>query len=338
MVNKVPQQKFIRRWVPLPEENEAILLDIAFPDSMIVNAGKRVYLLLHGINGDSNEGYVVDFAHRQVSQGNVVAVMVSRGLGDSTIIGNNLLHFARVSDVKAAARALKKAITTVSPDEGLLLAGVGYSMGAITLSNYVASDPDCDLDVAIAFSGALDTTQQMHFRRSASLWQPFITKAMRDTLFSRYSTQIRNKLDLKQVKEVMKAKNLVDFDRSLFVPYNNFESLDEYYYRMGAMSDFDVNSYKGRIGNVSIPLLCIQSLDDPISYWKTFHDPTRVSTSGGGNTVLLFTETGGHVGWPLGWNPSLNGWRWMSDAASSFAESIDRVRRNPLDTDVIYRA
>ncbi|KAL7541916.1 hypothetical protein ACHAXR_011674 [Thalassiosira sp. AJA248-18] len=329
MVNNIQEQNFVRRWVPLPEENEAVILDIAFPDSMEISTSCIVYLVLHGINGNSNEGYVVDFAHRQVAQGNIVAVMVTRGLGDSSIVGHNILNFARVSDVNAAAKALKRAINQVGPESGrMLLAGVGYSMGAITLANYVASDSKCDLEVAIAISGSLDTTQQPYFQRSASLWQPFVAKAMRDALFSKYSRQIRHKLDQEQLKEVMKAKSMVDLDRALFVPYHDFESLDDYYSQMGAMADWERNRYEGRISNVSIPLLCIQALDDVVGYWKTFHDPTKVSKSGDGNTVLLFTRTGGHVGWPLGWNPAVDGWRWMSDAASSFAESVDRVRRN----------
>lgn len=325
LVNTVPEQTFVRRWVPLPEEKEAVILDIAFPET--IQDDKRVYLILHGINGDSNEGYVVDFVQRQISHGNIVAVMVTRGLGDSTIIGSNILNFARISDVGAAAKALNKAINGVSSDEHMLLVGVGYSMGAITLANYVAQSDSADLGVAIAFSGALDTKQQEYYQRSASLWQPFIAKAMRDTLFSRYSRQLMNKLDQEQIREVMKVKSLVELDRALFAPYNN-ESLDDYYSKMGAMADFDINGYEGRIANVSIPLLCIQSLDDPIGYWKTFHDPAKVSKSGSGNTLLLFTQTGGHVGWPLGWHASLEGWSWMSDAASSFAESVDLARRN----------
>lgn len=105
-------------------------------------------------------------------------------------------------------------------------------MGAITLANYVSQVNPPDLDVAIAFSGALDTKEQVHFVRSAHLWQPFIAKAMRDTMFGRYSRQIRNKLGEEQVKEVMKSKSLVDFDRTLFVPYNDFESLDDYYSKL----------------------------------------------------------------------------------------------------------
>lgn len=146
--------------------------------------------------------------------------------------GDGILHFSRISDISAAARVLKKAINEVSPEDGLLLAGVGYSMGAIILANYVAQVNPPEIDVAIAFSGSLDTMQQQHFQRSASLWQPFVAKKMRDTLLERYSRQIRQKLDQEQLKEVMKAKSLVDFDRALFVPYNDFESLDDYYSRM----------------------------------------------------------------------------------------------------------
>ncbi len=48
-----------------------------------------------------------------------------------------------------AAEAVSKA---KGPEQ--LLAGVGYSMGAIVLGNYVArSGPGCHLDAAMAISG-----------------------------------------------------------------------------------------------------------------------------------------------------------------------------------------
>jgi len=165
-----------------------------------------------------------------------VAVMVTRGLMDSPILGTNLLHFARTSDVSASAKALKAAISNMKDNSSSalanrpMLAGVGYSMGAITLANYVArSGKDCDLDVAIGFSGSLDTREQVSSARSASLWQPFIAKAMRDTLVRKFMKQIEQKFTQRQFIEIMKAKSLVDLDRAFFAPYNNFESLDDYY-------------------------------------------------------------------------------------------------------------
>jgi predicted alpha/beta-fold hydrolase len=96
---------------------------------------------------------------------------------------------------------------------------------------------------------------------------------------------------------------------------------------MGDFVSYDNKCSQGRIANVSIPLLCVHSLDDPIGYWGAYHDPEKVVHTGDGNTVLLFTKRGGHVGWPLGINPSLEAWSWMSDVASSFAEAVDIARK-----------
>ena len=60
-----------------------------------------------------------------------------------------------------------------------LLAGVGYSMGAIVISNYVArSGEDCQLDAAMAISGGLDMREQINFYRSQRLWQPLLAKEL----------------------------------------------------------------------------------------------------------------------------------------------------------------
>lgn len=95
---------------------------------------------------------------------------------------------------------------------------------------------------------------------------------------------------------------------------------------MGDFESFDGN--QGRIANVSIPLLMVQSLDDPVGTWRSFHEPQKVAETGSGNTVILFTERGGHVGWPLGFNPRLHGWGWMNDVASSFVDSIRQARND----------
>lgn len=171
---------------------------------------------------------ILDFAHQLVAEGNIVAVMVSRGLMNSPVLGNNLLHFARTSDISAASIALKSAIVKLNANS--MLAGVGYSMGAITLANHVArAGQKCALDTAIGFSGALDTREQVKFKRSESLWQPFIAKAMRDTMVGKFMRQIESKFDRDQFNEMMRARSLVDLDRTFFAPYNDFDNLDVYY-------------------------------------------------------------------------------------------------------------
>jgi predicted alpha/beta-fold hydrolase len=128
----------------LPNETEAVILEIAFPPDGMFYKNKPVYLVLHGINGGSTEGYVADFIHHAIHQGSTVVVMVTRGLMDSPLLGDKILHFARTSDVSAAARALRNAL-----GNEVFVGGIGYSMGGITLANYVARSGElCALDAA----------------------------------------------------------------------------------------------------------------------------------------------------------------------------------------------
>ena len=49
--------------------------------------------------------------------------------------------------------------------------------------------------------------------------------------------------------------------------------------------------------------------------WRNF-------VSGSGYIMMLLTDAGGHVGWPLGLNPRKEGWKWMNNAVSSFTNSV----------------
>jgi len=267
------------------------------------------------------------------------------------------LNFARVSDIDAAAKALRKAVQLPQDNDSnnhkqkvneqvQVVAGVGYSMGAINLANYVArSGSDCALDAAVTFSGALDTRHQIHFHRSRKFWQPLLVKNLRDLIIGKFQRQLQKRLTAQEIEDIAVAPTVVDFDERYTIKYHNFDTIESYYSQMGAMGDFtsfdnnvddgttsstgpnpkDHSGGVGRIANVSIPLLVVNALDDPIAYPKCLgNDPQRVSTSGSGFTLLLITEKGGHVGWPIGMNPATTGWIWMSTVASSFVDSVQR--------------
>ena len=91
----------------------------------------------------------------------------------------------------------------------------------------------------------------------------------------------------------------------------------------------------GKVHNISVPLCVIHALDDPLITWRTvaanegFMHPENLSRSGSGNLVLLLTKEGGHVGWPLGFIPSMHKWKWMNDAAMSFAQAVCKAKSTP---------
>ena len=122
---------------------------------------KPVYLVLHGLNGGSHEEYVKDLVERRRAEGSTIIVLIARGMMDTKMVGWNVFHGARTGDVDIAARSVRRGLESLSKAKNQqqrkqrqVLVGVGYSMGAIILSNYVArSGEHCALDAAMAISG-----------------------------------------------------------------------------------------------------------------------------------------------------------------------------------------
>jgi hypothetical protein len=78
--------RFHRVWLPTVDE-EFVALDIAFPPKVGHDWRQPLYLVLHGLNGGSKEGYVIDFCHQRNKEGSTCVVLIARGLGDTPIQG-----------------------------------------------------------------------------------------------------------------------------------------------------------------------------------------------------------------------------------------------------------
>lgn len=221
LINSIPEQRYHRVWVPsasfsatagndilmntnVGDEEEANALDIAFPPDGRFNKHMPFYIILHGLNGGSDEEYVKEFVMQQTQRGSTVAVMIARGLMGTPIIGKNVFHGARVSDINQVAKVIKKNL-----GEEITLVGVGYSMGAIIMSNYVArSGRSCYLDAAVAVSGALDMKEQINFYRSMRLWQPMLAQGLRDTIMKGVRTKYEERLTEEQYFRLMHATHV----------------------------------------------------------------------------------------------------------------------------------
>jgi hypothetical protein len=84
-VDRIPE--FYRVWLPTIDD-EYLALDISFPtDGNGHDWNKPLYLVLHGLNGGSKEGYVIDLCHERNKEGSTCVVMIARGLADTPIQG-----------------------------------------------------------------------------------------------------------------------------------------------------------------------------------------------------------------------------------------------------------
>eukprot|EP00587_Corethron_hystrix_P005304 CAMPEP_0113314954 /NCGR_PEP_ID=MMETSP0010_2-20120614/10807_1 /TAXON_ID=216773 ORGANISM="Corethron hystrix, Strain 308" /NCGR_SAMPLE_ID=MMETSP0010_2 /ASSEMBLY_ACC=CAM_ASM_000155 /LENGTH=477 /DNA_ID=CAMNT_0000171341 /DNA_START=472 /DNA_END=1902 /DNA_ORIENTATION=- /assembly_acc=CAM_ASM_000155 len=317
--------KYERRWIASTSQDdptpESIALDFAFPPSGH-NPSQPVYLVLHGLSGGSNEGFVRDFVLHATSRNSTTAVLVARGLMDTKVEGPALFHGARVDDIDAAVQVLR---TMVGPNG--VIAGVGFSMGGIMLSNYVArSGEGCALNFAVNISGGLDMRQQVKFVRSKWLWQTFMAEGLRDFVLKRAWLKIENRVGKEAVSTLLRASNVMDIIEHGFYRYNShkYENSNQFLAEMSAMGDYKSGkpSAQGRIARVNIPLLVIFALDDPVSSHRTLGaHPEEVVETGEGNVIMAITKRGGHVGWPTGIRPWTDGWKYMNEMALNFVES-----------------
>lgn len=334
LVNKVDKQSYHRVWVQNKIDKEAVALDIQFPLDGVHSTRKPIFLILHGLNGGSHEEYVQEMVGRRTAEGHTCIVMIARGLMDTPVIGWNVFHGARIIDIDSAAKAISKA-----KGRNQILAGVGYSMGAIVISNYVArSGVNCHLDAAMAVSGGLDMREMLNFKRGKRLWQPMLAQNLRDDfIVTKFDHLFRHRLSPEEHLKLMRSTSVSEIDTYAIVSYNSFDNLEHYYSEMSAMGDTNVFKAEtnpssldedfGRIANVSIPFCALHALDDPLVTWRTMgHNPTKLVNTGSGHIMMVLTRSGGHVGWPFGLNPRQHGWKFMNDAASSFVNSVDAAK------------
>lgn len=324
LINKVNPVEYSRVWNQVAD-GEVVALDWAFPENGF-DAKKPVYFILHGLNGGSGEEYIQDFVQHAKSQNATAVVMVARGLMDLPVEGWSLFHGARWTDPHESALIVKK----VLPNTKLI--GVGYSMGAIIMSNWVTrAGNDIALDGAMAVSGGLDLRFQTYNFRAQRLWQPMLTQTLReDFVFGKWGERVRARLSKEVWRRFNRATHISGVDETFIVHYNGFDDLQHYYREMSALGDVEDYSTdipsRCRIHNVSIPFAVVHALDDPLISFRTVTanegpmHPERLTKTGNGNLMILLTKGGGHVGWPVGWFP--HDWKYMSALVTNYGDAL----------------
>eukprot|EP01125_Pyxidicula_operculata_P022298 TRINITY_DN903_c0_g1_i1.p1 TRINITY_DN903_c0_g1~~TRINITY_DN903_c0_g1_i1.p1 ORF type:complete len:141 (+),score=26.42 TRINITY_DN903_c0_g1_i1:342-764(+) len=135
----------------------------------------------------------------------------------------------------------------------------------------------------------------------------------------------RNKEMFKSVKgfdydHLMNAKSLIEFAERFSVIIYGYRSVEEYFY-LGSSNNF-VDNFRG--SKLSIPLLCMNSYDDPLVPVRNL--PFLIGAEGENddahlpdNILFLTTSTGGHLGWINGYDGS----SWMHSVTTKYIKSLN---------------
>ncbi|KAL3480662.1 Alpha/Beta hydrolase protein [Aspergillus californicus] len=269
---------------------------------------KPMLVVLHGLSGGSHELYLRHVVHPMISDGSWEACVVnSRGCAQ-TKISTGVLYNARATwDVRQAVKWLRAAF----PNRPLF--GIGFSLGANILTNYLGEEGDnCQLTAAVICASPWNLETSSVALQSSFMGLNVYSKVMGTSmkqLFEQHAEEvIKNpRVDANAIRSI---NYLHEFDRALQRALWGYPTEGAYYR--------DASSVDSLLA-IRIPFFVIQAEDDPISNIKALPFQEIGQTPYG---VMMTTSWGGHLGWF-----ELGGDRWFVKPVANFlnmmAKEID---------------
>lgn len=240
-------------------------------------AGDPVVLLLHGLGGCHQSGYMQRCTVKLTARGYRVFRMDLRGYGAGFPFARHPVHAGRSED----AGAVLDYLLELCADSPIHL--VGFSMGAnivLKLAGELGPLVPGNLASVMAVSPPIDLIEcSRNIQRSAN--------SMYDRMF------VRSLLRHIQRRKVAvpgalarpldpPPRRLIEFDNRFTAPLAGFADAEDYYTRASSCA---------LLRHIAVPTLILSAANDPIIPVKPFETASYSST-----TKLLITPCGGHLG------------------------------------------
>ncbi|KAF3483716.1 medium-chain fatty acid ethyl ester synthase/esterase 1 [Arthroderma uncinatum] len=285
---------------------------------------KPMLVVLHGLSGGSHEPYLRNIVDPLHKQGWEVCVVNFRGCANSKVTSSILYNARATWDVRQMVRWLRKNF----PSRPLF--GIGFSLGANIMTNYVGEEgDDCQLKAAVICSNPWNLEVS-----SLALQRTWVgTQVYSRTMGASMKRLFEQHVDKLQehprvnVERVRNTTYLHEFDRELQAPVWGYPT-ETAYYR-------DASSIDSLFG-VKIPLFAVQAEDDAISSKEALPYLEMTKTP---YAVMCTTSWGGHLSWF-----EYGGGRWFTKPVVNFlnkmVSDIDldapvTVVEDPLESDPV---
>lgn len=268
----------LRRPSPLPWQASPLEL----PDGDVLElcygppAPGALVLLLHGLGGSVESGYIGGLGRSLWHAGMQPVVMHYRGVG-MTNRCDRFYHAGAAEDVAAAVAHLRARWPTRR------VAVVGFSLGASMLLNWLAWQGDqAEADAAVAVSvpfelGACADALEQGFRR---LYQWDLVRGLKRLVRRKYAAHPAPPVEAGALRRI---RTLRQFDDAVTAPLHGFADAADYYRRC---------SCRQRLSRITRPTLILHAADDPFVPLATVPAGDELPAA----VSLELSRAGGHVG------------------------------------------
>ena len=250
-------------------------------------------ILLHGLTGSSESGYINGLQPVLVSQGLRTVTLNFRGCSGELNHKARCYHSGETEDIQFLYQVLRER----EPDTAF--AAVGFSLGGNVLLKWLGEQ-----GAGVSLFAAIAVSVPLELRHCATKLDKGFSKIYRKSLLSELKEYLNGKQQyLKQLgheQEANKIEALGDisnirsfwqYDDQVVAKLHGFKDVHDYYQR---------SSSRQFLKWIKVPTLVIQAIDDPFMTEAVLPKLDELSS----DVQLEVTPGGGHVGfisgaWPL---------------------------------------
>ncbi|KAJ2693463.1 hypothetical protein GGH99_001149 [Coemansia sp. RSA 1285] len=254
---------------------------------------RPIMTILSGVTGTSNDFYVRKCYEEAIKHQYSTVVVQSRGCSGFKQTSPTPFHCGLTDDYREVIQSIHGRF----PKSPLL--GLSFSMGANIMTKYIGEEGEqCPLTAGIIVGCPYDMykvinhldSQRFRFSR---VYDMAILNFLKNAFKSNQSQILKIPVSM-DAKKIAKSSGILEFTEEMTRKAFGYSS---------AKDLLDYSSCKNYMDDIKIPVLFLNSLDDPICI-KTLIPFEKFLTNP--NIVLALTEHGGHIGymggiWPTSW-------------------------------------
>ncbi len=240
--------------------------------------GDHVVLLLHGLSGCHQSGYMVRTAWKLQHRGVRTFRMDHRGCGAGQNLARSPYHAGRIEDLDSAIRMIER----LCPGSPISI--VGYSISGNLVLKYLgeyAGDTPMSLFRAAAVCPPVDLSQCVRTLSQTSLGLRYHWFFTRQLLAHVVDGPLwRDDVPLARMQKL--PSTLLEFDDAYTAPASGFESAEHYYQSASALPVIpEIRVHTSILAAEDDPMVCVAPLKNAVM-------PPNVK--------LYLTKHGGHLG------------------------------------------
>ena len=214
-----------------------------------LDESKPIALFFPGLTGDSQTEYIKSMVPVAHQLGYRAVVFNNRGRGNMKLLTPRFYCAANYDDLKLALEHIRR----YNPDTKIVATGI--SLGGIVLGRYLIDSGDRALvDAALLISVCWDLLAGADSLEKPGLnykLNQHLTKSLCGIIEE--NKNVFERISKVSIEDVLKSKNLREFDQNFTVKMWGFKSVKDYYSQ---------SSHKGKLCCIKRPTLCVNAADD----------------------------------------------------------------------------